>query len=197
MVGLVGWAVLQGDHLLACAGTACLGLAAMPRVFTLLSGIVFPTGLATGILVFNAAAFLLGERANYYIDVAWWDVVLHLVASSVLAVVGMALAMTITAGAPPMIAVWVLAVLAFGFSMMVGASWEVMEFCIDAVFGTNTQRSGLPDTIGDVVTNAVGATFGAVAGHAHVARGARWPLAGLLGRFMDANAVLYPARSDR
>lgn len=87
-----------------------------------------------------------------------------------------------------------LAILAFGFAMMVGAMWELMEFSLDATFGTFTQRSGLPDPMGDVAVNMLGATVGAVAAHAHVARGARWPLAGLLGDFMDLNVSVYPWR---
>ena len=106
----------------------------------------------------------------------------------------MALVMTATGGAPPRVAIWLLAVQAFAFPMMVGAMWELMEFTLDAVFATNTQRSGLPDTMGDMAVNLVGGTLGAIAAHAHLARDARWPLAGLLARFIGANAVLYPDR---
>ena len=190
------WGAVRGDWTLALVALACIVLALMPKAFTAVSGLVFPTGFTTGILAFAAAALLLGELAGFYVSVPWWDVALHFVASSVLAIVGMGLAMTPTAGAPPRVAVWVLAVLAFGFSMMVGALWEAMEFSIDTLFGTNTQRSGLPDTMGDVAVNALGATIGAAAGHANIARGARWPLAGLLGRFMDLNPVLYFDRSE-
>lgn len=194
-VGLVMLvAALQGAWTAAWAAGGCIVLALGPRAFTAVSGIVFPAGLGTGILAYNAAALLLGEIAGFYVTLWWWDAALHLVASAVLSVVGMGIAMLATAGAPPRTAVWVLAILAFGFSMMVGAMWELMEFSLDAAFGTVTQRSGLPDTMGDVAVNLVGGTLGAIAAHAHVSRGARWPLAGLLGRFMDRNPVIYPAR---
>ena len=183
-----------GDWLVALAVTACLFLALLPKGFSVVSGIVFPSGLTTGILVYALAAILLGEVAGFYIKITWWDVGLHLYASTVLSIVGFALVMMVTGGAPPVVAPWVLAVLAFAFSMMVGAMWELMEFTLDAVFGTVTQRSGLPDTMGDMAVNLVGATGGAIAGLAHVTRGARWPLAGLLGRFMDENPAHYPAR---
>ncbi len=191
---LAGWAAATGAGLVAAAASASIVLALLPKGFTRVSGIAFPAGLTTGILVFSGAALLLGELAGFYGAYPWWDVGLHLVASAVLGIVGMALVMTATGGARPVVAVWVLAVVAFGFSMMVGAMWELMEFAIDATLGTNTQRSGLPDTMGDVAVNVVGGAAGAVAGHAHVSRGARWPLAGLLARFMDLNPVLYPRR---
>ncbi|CTQ34587.1 hypothetical protein [Jannaschia rubra] len=192
-----GAGAVLGDWQFAWVAAACAGLALLPKAFTAVSGIVFPAGFTTGILIFCAAALLAGEWGGLYVTLWWWDLALHLVASSVLAVVGMALAMTATGGARPRVAVWVLAVLAFAFSMMVGAMWELMEFSIDAIFGTNAQRSGLPDTMGDQAVNLLGATLGAVAGHARVDRGARWPLARLLGRFMADNPVLYPDLSDR
>ena len=71
----------------------------------------------------------------------------------VLSVLGMALCLLVTAGGSPRTAIWLLAVLAFSFSMMVGAMWELLEFAIDFFFGTNAQRSGLPDTMGDTIAN--------------------------------------------
>ena len=196
VVGIL-WGALRGDWQLASVAAACAGLALLPKAYAAATDIVFPVGLTTGLLIFCAAALLAGELGGLYVRFWWWDIALHLVAASVLAIVGMALAMTATGGARPQGAIWMLAIGAFAFAVMVGAMWELMEFSIDATFGTNAQRSGLPDTMGDQAVNVLGATLGAIAGHAHVDRGARWPLAGLLGRFMDANPALYPNRSHR
>jgi hypothetical protein len=187
-------ALAHGTWTTATAAAGCLILASGPMVFRTLSGIALPEGLATGILVYTAAALLGGEIGGLYVTLWWWDIVLHLIASAVLSLVGMALVMMASGGARPHVAMWVLAVLAFGFSMMVGAMWELMEFSLDAVFGTNTQRSGLPDTMGDMAANLAGGAVGAVIGHDTVVRGARWPLGGLLVRFMELNPLLYPAR---
>lgn len=197
IAGCVLWGGLRGDWQVAAVAAACAGLALLPKAFTAVSGIVFPARLSGGILVFCAAALLAGELGGFYVRLWWWDIALHIVAASVLALVGMALAMTATGGARPQGAIWVVAIGAFAFAVMVGALWELMEFSIDAIFGTNAQRSGLPDTMGDQTANVLGATLGAIAGHAQIDRGARWPLAGLLGCFMDANPVLYPNRSYR
>ncbi len=187
------WGALRGDWQLASVSAACMGLALLPKAYTAASDMVFPTGVCTGILIFNAAALLAGELGGLYTTSFWWDVGLHTTAGAVLAVMGMALGMTATGGArPAKVPLRVLAILAVGFAMMVGAMWELFEFSIDALFGTHAQRSGLPDTMGDELSNLIGAVVGAVAGHARIARGARWPLAGLLGRFMAANPALYP-----
>jgi hypothetical protein len=193
IAGVLLLALSDGAWTSATAAAGCLLLALGPLGFTGLSGISFPEGLPTGILVYTAAAFLAGEIGGFYVTIWWWDIALHLVASAVLSLVGMALALMATGGARPHVALWVLAVLAFGFSMMVGAMWELMEFSLDAVFGTNTQRSGLPDTMGDMAANLVGGALGACVAHDTIGRGARWPLGGLLRRFLDLNPKLYPS----
>lgn len=86
-----------------------------------------------------------------------------------------------------------LSVLAFGFAMMVGAMWELLEFTLDTVFGTNAQDGGNIDTMGDIVANAVGALWGAVAAHVAAGTGRRLPPGGLLLDFVTLNPVIYGA----
>lgn len=177
---------------LAVAG-ACVGLAALLPLFTAVSGLVFPRRLVVGVGAFSAVALLFGELGQGYETVPWLDLALHVVSMAVLAVVGMGLALLPTAGGPVRTPVWVLSTLAFGFAMMVGALWEVMEFALDGLLGTNTQDTGLPDTMWDIVANALGAALGAVAAHAAACFGRRVPPAGLLLDVVAANPVIYGA----
>jgi hypothetical protein len=190
-------AAASGAWAWAAALAATVALALLPVAFTAASGIVFPSGLLTGVTVFVGAALIGGEVGGLYVSVPWWDLVLHAIASAVLSLAGAALALLPTGGARPRCPLWVLATLAFGFSMMVGAMWEVLEFTLDQTLGTNTQRSGLPDTMWDIVLNLAGATLGAVAGWGWMARGWRGPLSGLLGAFVEGNDVLYGLRRAR
>ena len=190
-VVLVLVASAQGDSLVAFCALSAMVLALLPRGFTAVSGLRMPSGLATGVLVYSLCALVLGEMVGFYTTFGWWDVALHLVAAAALAVLGMALCLLVTAGGRPRTAVWLLAVLAFAFAMMVGAMWELLEFAIDFVFGTNAQRSGLPDTMGDIGANLIGALYGAVAAHGYLCHGRRWPLSGLLAQFCALNPVIY------
>jgi hypothetical protein len=195
----------NGDPLLWVAGAGAILLALLLPFYTWVSGIEMPSGLATGILVFSLCAFVGGEHWGAYTSIGWWDVVLHLVSAAVLALVGVALVLLNTAGAPPRTGLWIGGILAVGFATLVGAAWELMEFSVDAIFGTNTQRSGLPDTMGDVATNVAGAIYGAVAAWLVLRRGVRLPLAGLLVDFCGRNPMIYsswpgvpfPAASQR
>ncbi|MCP1170599.1 hypothetical protein NHG85_19015, partial [Limimaricola sp. ASW11-118] len=97
----------------------------------------------------------------------------------------------------PRTAGWILGLLGVGFAALVGACWELFEFSIDAIFGTNAQRSGLPDTMGDVAVNIMGASYGALAAQRRLWRGTRLPLSGLLVEFCARNEIIYGAWSGR
>ena len=152
---MAGLGLIAGHPVVALGAAGAMALAALLPLYTWVSGIVMPRGLATGILVYCLCAFSLGEAAGFYAAIPVWDMALHFVASAVLALVGVALALLPTAGAAPRTAGWILGLLGVGFAALVGACWELFEFSIDAVFGTNAQRSGLPDTMGDVAVNII------------------------------------------
>lgn len=194
---LAAASLIAGHPVVALGAAGAMTMAALLPLYTWLSGIVMPPGLATGILVYCLCAFGLGEAGGFYRDVPLWDVTLHALAAAVLALVGVALALLPTAGAAPRTAPWILGLLGVGFAALVGAAWEMFEFGIDALFGTNAQRSGLPDTMGDIATNIAGATYGAIAAQRRLWRGTRLPLSTLLVRFLDRNPVIYGAWTGR
>ncbi|GGL78422.1 hypothetical protein [Wenxinia marina] len=190
---LGGVAIVTGDMLLSIGVGGAIFLALLLPAYTWVSGIEMPPGLCTGVLAFALCAFVVGERFGAYAVSWWWDIALHLLSSAVLALIGQALVLLMTAGAPPRTGLWVASVLAVGFAALVGAGWELMEFSIDAIFDTHAQRSGLPDTMGDVATNLCGAIYGAVAGQLALSRAVRLPLSGLLLEFCGRNGVIYGA----
>lgn len=194
---MAGLGLIAGHPVVALGAAGAMALAALLPLYTWVSGIVMPRGLATGILVYCLCAFSLGEAAGFYAAIPVWDMALHFVASAVLALVGVALALLPTAGAAPRTAGWILGLLGVGFAALVGACWELFEFSIDAVFGTNAQRSGLPDTMGDTAVNIMGASYGALAALRRLWRGTRLPLSGLLVEFCARNPIIYGAWSGR
>jgi len=52
---------------------------------------------------------------------------------------------------------FLVAVFSFTFGLAIGAMWEIFEFMVDSLFGTNMQKSGLRDTMGDLIVDAFGA----------------------------------------
>ena len=81
--------------------------------------------------------------------------------------------------------------------MTVGATWEIFEFTMDAGLGMNMQKSGLSDTMGDLILNAFGGLIASVTGYLYL----RESSAGLLGRglsqFIKVNGRLYRKYKNR
>jgi hypothetical protein len=78
----------------------------------------------------------------------------------------------------------------FSFALAFGALWEIFEYSIDSIFGTNMQRSGLQDTMWDLIVDGLGALFMAYLGMRYVQKPSEGLIARWLKRFTDANPGL-------
>ena len=63
------------------------------------------------------------------------------------------------------------AVISFGTAVTLGTMWEIFEFLMDLSLGLNMQRSGLTDTMTDLMVNAAGALAAAAIGYYYVRHG--------------------------
>jgi hypothetical protein len=75
--------------------------------------------------------------------------------------------------------------------MTFGAVWEIFEFAMDSNFGLNMQKSGLVDTMWDLIVDAGGAATGALAGFFYLKGRAIWGLTDLLTQFVRQNRRLF------
>lgn len=57
-----------------------------------------------------------------------------------------------------------IAFFAFIFAMGMGSVWEIFEFSMDQLFGMNMQKSGLVDTMWDLIVDGVGALIISILG---------------------------------
>jgi hypothetical protein len=204
---------MRSAALLAGIGLAAAGFAFfVPLVGLLLSCLLFPVGIwffegisgrtvpkrFTGfVLLFSLAALFAGEWSDLYETLPWWDLALHGISAAVLSGLGVVLALIPSGGARPHASLWIATVLGFCFSMMVGTMWEVMEFTLDMLFGTNAQEreTGVLDTMWDIIVNLAGAVAGALATHRALRTGQPWPPGGMALAFLERNPELYPAWS--
>ena len=60
------------------------------------------------------------------------------------------------------------AIITFALAVSVGTIWEIFEFLMDWYVGLNMQKSGLVDTMTDLIINAVGASVAAAIGFFYV-----------------------------
>ncbi|AKS45783.1 hypothetical protein OSB_12280 [Octadecabacter temperatus] len=172
-------------------GAATLGLTFLPERFAAFFGIRLPRSVLTSIVVFIFATMFLGEVGDFYEKFWWWDVVLHFMSALSFGAFGFLLIFMLFEGdryaAPP----WALATLAFCVGLSIGSLWEVFEFSMDQLFGMNMQKSGLVDTMKDLIVDAAGAAIGAFSGYLYLKGRQFGGLGKVLEQFVDANKRWY------
>ncbi len=168
-----------------------LALTFLPFLFEERFKIYIPLNAGAMIVLFLFATLFLGEIGNFYERYWWWDLVLHSGAAIGVGLIGFVMVFMLFEGdryaAPPI----ALAILTFFIAMAIGAIWEIFEYLMDQVFGLNMQKSGLNDTMWDLIVNFGGAMIAGFAGYFYL-RG-RWfgGLAKLIEQFVKANKKLF------
>jgi uncharacterized membrane protein YjdF len=121
----------------------------------------------------------IGELAGVYAQNQWWDKVMHIFSGAILTIIGFSLIDLMNPSETARKLNPIFATLfAFSFAMMVGVIWEVFEYWMDSMLGTNMQRhinslTGIPfignralwDTMWDFITNIIGAVIVSIYGY--------------------------------
>lgn len=137
-------------------------------------------------LIFSVLAFLLGEIGDFYIKFKWWDSMLHTMSGVLLGCVGYTFlnffnnnnhikSFKLGAG---FAAIFVLC-----FTISCGTIWEIIEFLVDTVNGTNMQRyqdnitaegfigrQALFDTMKDLIQDFAGGLLISIIGYIDIKR---------------------------
>ena len=119
------------------------------------------------IVSFIFLSLFMGEIYGYYYKIWWWDLYLHIEASFLLGIVGFLIVYilneqkTIQLKLKPAF----VSFFAFTFAMTIGVCWEIAEFIADSVFGFNMQKSGLTDTMWDLIVDLIGALSVSIIGY--------------------------------
>lgn len=168
-----------------------LGLTFLPRYAARFLGVELPGSILAAIVVFLFASLFLGEVANFYERFWWWDVVLHFFSALSFGAMGFLLIFMLFEGDRYAAPAWALAVLAFCVGLSIGALWEIFEFAMDQWFGMNMQKSGLLDTMKDLIVDTVGAALGAFSGYLYLKGRQFGGLGKAMGEFVALNKRLY------
>ena len=184
-------AAFEGRWSMAFVAVATLVLALAPLVLASRFNITLPLPFVAAITVFVIASIFMGEAFDFYERVWWWDIVLHGTSAIGFGFVGFVFVLMMFEGdrfaAPP----WAMCLMAFGLAVTVGACWEIFEFLIDQWFGFNMQKSGLQDTMSDLIVDVIGAAFASWLGYVYLRAQDKsfwtWPI----DRFVALNKRLF------
>jgi hypothetical protein len=159
-----GIALLRGVWPAVFVTFAALLLTVLPGRLANRIGLRLPPSFLAAIALFVLATLYLGEVQDFYNRFWWWDLALHFGSAMGFGILGFLLVFMLFQGdryaAPP----WAVGALSFCLAMTVGVLWEIFEYAMDSLFGLQMMKSGLPDTMGDLVVDAVGAALAALAG---------------------------------
>lgn len=184
-------AMAQARWALAFVALATLVLSLVPVLIARRADIKVPPGFVAAVVIFVGATLFLGEVFDFYERFWWWDIAMHGGSAIGFGLIGFVLVFMMFQGdrfAAPHFAI---AFFGFCFAATIGVIWEVFEFSMDQLFGLNMQKSGLFDTMGDLIVDMVGAALGAASGYAYLKRLQYGGLTGIIDEFVRRNPRLF------
>lgn len=165
------------------AGIAALFFPAIVRKF---SGYTISNTMMAIYVAFIFGSMFLGSIMNLYYRIFHWDTFLHLLSGITLGILGYAIADIVEKTHKTKYNAMFVTIFAFCFASAMGVLWEIYEFAIDSIAGSNTQRwadaYGVPfvgqaalfDTMKDLIANKIGAVAVCIWGYMRLKR-KDWP----------------------
>ncbi|MFO8050866.1 MAG: hypothetical protein R6V01_04120 [Thermoplasmatota archaeon] len=153
------------------------GLALFTFIITLLPTIIerrfdvhYPTEFEIVTMVFIYLGLILGSIGQFYERFHWWDVMLHTISGILLGLIGLSLVYLLNRSSWEKIRLSraFVALFAFCFALSLGTLWEIYEYTFDKLFDWNLQRSGLDDTMWDLIVDAIGAGSVSILGYLYL-----------------------------
>lgn len=181
------YATLTGQWSIVYATVGTLILSYVPQFLASQIKIQLPLQFQFAILMFIYAAIILGEIGDYYERFWWWDVVLHGLSAFAIGFVGFLILYLLYARHKITASPFLVSIFAFSFGLALGAIWEIFEFAMDQFFGLDMQKSGLRDTMWDLIVDSIGAGTASIIGYVYLRFKIRDPFDILISWFLRVN----------
>ena len=179
--------IIELNLFLMASSIIILLFSALPAIFERKYRIILPVEVEFALTTLIFLHFILGEAADYYNRFWWFDLVLHSSSGILIGMVGFVIIYfflyTNRISANPLM----VAVFSVSFSLAAGAIWEVFEFMMDLVFGFNMQKSGLVDTMSDLIVNFLGACVVGIGVYRYLTKDEDGVIKTLVNRFIQFN----------
>lgn len=202
LILVVGAALLLwGEQYQAAMETMLiLGITFLPRLLHSRYELRIPYEFESLAILFVCLALFFGEVLDFYNRYWWWDLFLHTQSGFLLGVTGFLLVYVLNENdniemdlSPGFISLF-----ACMFAIGIGALWEIFEFFMDQTFGLNMQKSGLVDTMWDLIVDTIGAVVISVMGYGYLRTMERDSfLERWIDRFIQTNPHLFRKALER
>jgi len=160
--------LLSKDYFFFGASLFVLFLTFIPAIVNRSFKITLPpeVDLITTVLLF--LHYVLGEYNGFYVRFEWWDLFLHAFNSILLGTIGFVFVYALLATSRVTAKPFFIFLFSIFFTVFIGVIWELFEFSIDQAFGFNMQKSGLVDTMTDLIVDLFGAIAVAAVGFYYI-----------------------------
>lgn len=187
----IGWGLYDRRYVLAILSFAIFFLTYLPSLIERKYRIELPDELELLTILFIYASLFLGELHGYYTRFWWWDVVLHISSGFALGFTGFLILYILYYKNKIAANPFLISLFSFCFALAIGALWEIFEFFIDSNFGFNMQKSGLRDTMWDLIVDSGGAFFFSFIGYFYL-KGKKTPIVSrIINNFVRNNRELF------
>lgn len=167
-----------------------LFLTFLPYIIKRRYKIEFPSEFEIAIIVFVYASIYLGDTQLFYYKFWWWDALLHGLSGIIIGALGFMLVFILNQEYKVKLSPTFVAFFSFSFAIAIGTVWEIFEFSMDSFFGLNMQKSGLVDTMWDLIFDVVGALIASILGYLYMKKHVNI-FKGLHQKFINKNPRLF------
>jgi hypothetical protein len=193
MVAGVVYAAFQQQWLTGLVIVGIILLSFLPTALHRRYNLYIPSEFELLAILLLFGSLFLGEVRQYYFRFWWWDLALHTLSGFILGIFGFLLVyvlnrherahLDMTAG--------FVAFFSFLFSVACGVFWEIFEFAMDQIFGWNMQKSGLVDTMWDLIVDTFGAAVIALLAYIFLKDEHEYFLERWIAKFIAGNPRLF------
>ncbi|HEX7069554.1 MAG TPA: hypothetical protein VF190_02060 [Rhodothermales bacterium] len=191
ILGALFYALFEKEWLTAFLALGAFAVTLVPAYLRRSLRVYLPLEFDFVLIWFIFASLILGEVRSYYERFWWWDLALHTSAGMVNGMVGFALVFILNRHEQVAVALSPIfvAIFSFCFAQAIGVIWEVFEFTMDGLFGMNMQKSGLVDTMSDLIVNTIGAAVVSIGGYSYARGNELLMFDRILRRFLERNRL--------
>jgi len=152
LIAILPLMIIKGEYLLAVLAIVAILLSLSPIILKKKANVNLPwivDFLITLALYLHMGGLVFG----WYNKFAVWDVLTHLLGTTVIALLGFLFVFTLYYSGRIHLGIRLIGFFTFIFAMAIGGLWEIAEYSTDAILGTNSQPT-LRDTIWDLIWDA-------------------------------------------
>lgn len=165
---------LFAEHAIGILTLICLALITLPGLYTRHTVKRFPIEIEILLFIMVLIQFVLGEARDLYVNIPYYDKIVHWMLPMFLGIIGFLIFYTLHATGKLKTSISAMMLMIILITLGIGAAWEIFEYSSDVLisphfpnwphFQGNAQQEALTDTMTDLIDDTLGAVFGSLLG---------------------------------